>query len=196
MEGSNIAPESRLFAAGANPEELMDNKFTRSRAFVPTAWLGYGSDVNHFHAGGGLNIRGYAGYVLPKNINNAQVSLYSGNSGLAANIEIDVDRLIPLRPGKIAEYVHIDAYLFADAGAISANFKQGDFGLNKDTDVETGLLMSAGTGTAFTIKRWGKHDEIRPLTLRVDFPLFLNNTPFVDGEYLRYRWVVGVNRSF
>jgi aminopeptidase N len=196
MEGSNIAPESRLFVAGANPEELMDNKFTRSRTFIPTAWLGYGADVNHFHAGGGLNIRGYAGYVLPKNIDNSQVSLYAGNSGLAANIEIDIDRLIPLRPGKIAEYMHIDAYLFADAGAISANFKQGDFGLNKDTYVETGLLMSAGAGTAFTIKRWGKHDEIKPLTLRVDFPLFLNNTPFVDGEFLRYRWVVGVNRAF
>lgn len=196
MDGSDIAPESRLFLAGANPEEMMDNKFIRSRAFIPTSWLGYGADVNHFHAGGGLNIRGYAGYVVPKNSDNSQLPLYAGNSGMAVNMEIDFDRLVPFRPGKISEYLHLDAYLFADAGALSANFKQGEFGLTKDLVAETNLMMSAGGGTALTIKRWGRHDEIKPFTIRVDFPLFLSNTPFVDGQYLRYRWIIGVNRAF
>jgi aminopeptidase N len=54
------APESGLFFAGANPEEMMENKFVRSKAFVPNEWLGYGAAINHFQQGGGLNLRGYA----------------------------------------------------------------------------------------------------------------------------------------
>jgi hypothetical protein len=87
LAGSNIAPESQLYVAGANSEEMMDNKFIRSRAFVPTDWLGYGNNVNHFQAGGGLNIRGYAGYLLPVNTNNTQVYVYSGTNGASCNAE-------------------------------------------------------------------------------------------------------------
>ncbi len=196
MDGSNIAPESQLYLAGANPEEMMDNKFIRSRAFVPTNWLGYGNDVNHFHAGGGLNIRGYAGYVMPKDISNTQVYLFTGRSGSSVNMEVDFDKLVPFSPGRFASYVHLDTYLFADAGYISTEFKAGEYGLTEDKMVSSDLLASAGTGIALTIKRWGKLDEAKPLTLRFDMPLFLNNTPFVDGEYLRFRWIAGISRSF
>lgn len=194
--GTNIAPESQLNLAGANSEEMMDNKFIRSRAFVPTSWLGYGNDVNHFQAGGGLNIRGYAGYLVPVNTNNTQVYLYSGNNGAALNAELDFDKFIPLNPKRLSKYFHIDSYLFGDMGVLQTKFKAGEYGFAKNTTVATTVMASAGAGVAFTIKRWLNYDEVRPFTVRFDMPLFLNNTPFVDGEYMKFRWVVGVNRSF
>jgi hypothetical protein len=62
--GTMLADESMLFAAGSNPEDLMDNKYTRSNGFIPPSWGEYGAMTNHFTAGGGLNLRGYSGYVL------------------------------------------------------------------------------------------------------------------------------------
>jgi hypothetical protein len=42
----------------------MDNKYTRSNGFIPPSWGEYETMTNHFTAGGGLNLRGYSGYVL------------------------------------------------------------------------------------------------------------------------------------
>lgn len=196
LAGTNVAPESRLFLAGANPEDMMENKFIRSRAFVPTDWLGYGVNYNHFQAGGGLNVRGYAGYIIPKDVQNTQVQLYSGNNGASVNLELDVDGLVPFTPGKLASYLHLDAYLFGDAGVIQRTFQAGEFGLSKKQDVESGLMASAGAGFALTLKKWGQWDKAKPLTLRLDLPFFLNSSPFVDGEYLKFRWIVGVSRAF
>ncbi|MCU0442773.1 MAG: M1 family metallopeptidase [Bacteroidia bacterium] len=196
ITGDDIAPESQLFLAGANPEEMMENKFIRSRAFVPTSWLAYGNNTNHFHAGGGLNIRGYAGYLVPDNVLNTQVYLYAGNLGGSMNIELDFDKFINFKPKKLQKYFHIDSYLFADAGMIGNTFKQGEFGLTQKRDVNSNIMVSAGAGMVFTIKRWLNYDAFKPFALRFDVPLFLNNTPFVDGEYIRYRWILGINRSF
>ncbi|MEZ4739918.1 MAG: hypothetical protein R2818_11335 [Flavobacteriales bacterium] len=44
----------------------MENKYVRSIGLVPYEWLGYGADVNSFQQGGGLGLRGYAGYLAPK----------------------------------------------------------------------------------------------------------------------------------
>ncbi|MFN9520281.1 MAG: hypothetical protein ACK574_11210, partial [Bacteroidota bacterium] len=62
--------------------------------------------------------------------------------------------------------------------------------------INTGWMASAGSGFALTIKKWGKLDKAKPLTIRVDLPLFLSNSPFVDGQNLRMRWLVGLNRAF
>jgi hypothetical protein len=196
LTGTNIAPESKLNAAGANNEQMMDNKYMRSLAFVPTAWLGYGNNVNHLQVGGGLNVRGYAGYALPVNVSGNQVQLFSGNSGASFNAELEFDKLVKLEPRWFKNYFHLDAYLFADAGVLSNQFKAGEYGLLADKKVTSNVLVSSGVGAALTIKRWGKLDEIKPLTLRFDAPLFLSNTPFVDGQYVRFRWVVGVSRAF
>jgi hypothetical protein len=196
MTGSNVAPESRLNVAGANNEELMDNKFTRSAAFFPSNWAGYGNNINHFHAGGGLNIRGYAGYVLPQAVGNNQVQLFTGMSGMSWSGELEFDKLIRFQPRYISEYIHIDAYLFADIGFIHNEFKAGEFGLLSNKGVTSNLLMSAGNGFNILIKKWGKLDELKPLGIRIDMPWLINNTPFVDGNYFRYRWLIGVNRCF
>lgn len=196
MGGKNVAPESRLYLAGMNPEDMMENKFIRSRAFVPTEWLGYGTNYNHFQAGGGLNIRGYAGYVVPKGVDNTQVQLYSGDNGASVNLELDLDGLVTFNPGKLASYLHLDTYLFGDAGMMQRRLQSGEMGFTEKKEVESGLMASAGAGCALTIKKWGKWDKAKPLTLRFDVPAFLNSTPFVDGEYLKFRWIVGVNRAF
>jgi hypothetical protein len=196
MTGNNVAPESMLNVAGANSEDMMENKFIRSRAFVPTNWLGYGNDVNHFHAGGGLNIRGYAGYALPTTNGSSQVWLYKGMSGASFSGELDFDRLIKFEPRKLKNLLHLDLYLFGDVGFIQNNFKTGEFGLTSNQTITGKILASAGTGAALTIKRWGRLDEIKPLTIRFDVPWFINSTPFVDGEHIKFRWIMGISRSF
>ena len=196
MTGSDIAAESKLNVAGANSEQLMDNKFVRSLAFVPTGWLGYGANVNHFQHGGGLNVRGYAGYALPYNVGNNQVQLFAGNSGASFNGELDLDRLVKFEPKIFKNTFHLDVYLFGDAGIIQNKFKTGEYGLAANQTVTSDVLISAGTGAVLTIKRWGKLDEIKPLAIRFDMPWLLNNTPFVDGDYFKLRWIVGVSRAF
>jgi len=84
-----------LYLAGANPEELMDNKYTRSQGFFDPSWAGFGSGTNYFQSGGGLNLRGYAGYLAPqKDKNGNLVYTYKGNSGAAINTEIEFDKLL------------------------------------------------------------------------------------------------------
>lgn len=197
MHGANIAPESKLYTAGANNEQLMDDKFLRSQMVVPSAWLGYGVNVNHLHAGGGLNIRGYAGYLLPTNENGIKYFTYAGSSGASINAELELDRLVKFEPAKLKKYFHLDVYLFGDAGVLQHQFKTGEVvGLTSNQTVTTNLLFNGGIGTALTIKRWGVLDEVKPLTLRLDFPLVINHTPFVDGQFVGYRWIVGISRAF
>ncbi len=183
ITGTHIAPESQLYLAGANPEEMVENKYTRSAGIVPASWASYGDNYNHFQAGGGLNIRGYAGYYTPVNDNNKQYLLYSGNKGAAINMELDFDNYIRFKP-RLLNNFHMDMYLFGDAGILQQN------------TVSTNLMASAGPGLALTVKRWAYFDELKPLTIRFDMPVYLSNTPFVDQENFQFRWLIGVNRSF
>ncbi len=196
MAGTNIAAESQLFLSGSNEEDMMENKFLRSRAFVPVNWLGYGNNTNHFQASGGLNIRGYAGYLIPRNVDNVQVYMYKGQNGGVVNFELDLDGLVRFKPRYLANVLHLDIYLFGDAGIMSNDFKTGEYGLTRNMTVSTDLMACGGGGFAFTIKKWGQMDKAKPLTIRMDFPLLLNSSPFEDGQYFRYRWQVGLNRSF
>lgn len=198
MTGSNAAPESQLFLAGANPEEMAENKFTRSAGIIPQNMFTYGANVNNFQQGGGLNIRGYAGYLAPVTANGNQYFLYKGNSGAAVNVELDYDKFINIPPKGMLKYFHLDSYLFGDAGILQSNnpmITETVFPASY-SKVTTPLTVSAGAGFALTVKRWGSRDDVKPLTLRFDMPLFLNNTPFVDNEYVKYRWIVGINRAF
>ncbi|MES2561025.1 MAG: M1 family aminopeptidase [Bacteroidota bacterium] len=198
MTGSNAAPESQLFLAGANPEEMAENKYVRAAGVIPQDLFVYGDNVNNFQYGGGLNIRGYAGYLAPVSANGNQYFLYKGNSGASINVELDYDKLITIPPKGFLRIFHLDSYLFGDAGMLQSNNP-----LIAETvvpasfaNITSPLMVSAGAGFALTVKRWGGRDEIRPLTIRFDMPLFLNNTPFVDSEYIKFRWVLGINRAF
>ncbi len=189
--GNNWASESMLYAAGANPEQLMDNKYTRSVAFFPTAWDGFGSDVNHFQAGGGLNLRGYAGYLMPQTDWYGGVrNTYKGTSGYSENVEIefqDLFRYVKKKLPKASRYVAVQTYLFGDIGAINFNFQTEKLAMSD-------FRADAGLGCALTLKF--PPLQVRPLTIRFDVPLFLNSTPYTNSNYVQMRWVVGINRAF
>ena len=196
--GTNIPGESALFLAGANPEELMENKYTRSIGFIPDSWRTItATDMNHFQQGGGLNLRGYAGYFVAEKRNGATMIGYKGRSGAAVNAEIDFDNYIKLRPKFTRNWLHTDVYLFADAGAIElSSYDATQYWNSQPTTMWSDIRLDAGLGLAFTIKRWGVFEKAQPLTLRFDMPFVVNRPPFANPDYAEFRWVVGVNRSF
>lgn len=186
--GSNWAKESSLFLAGANPEEMMDNKFTRSIGFFDNTWFGFGNTTNHFHYGGGLNLRGYAGYYCLYEKNGKQYFTYRGNTGIAANFELEFDRLIKFKPKFHANIFTLNTYLFSDLGVI-------DYNVADDFIQLANFRVDAGIGAALTIKRWGYLEKIKPLTIRFDMPLFLNTPPYLE-KFFQFRWIIGVGRAF
>ena len=188
--GLRIANESSLFLSGANPEELMENKFTRSVGFLDKNWLGFGNNINHFQQGGGLNLRGYAGYLAPYQDKQGNIiATYKGLSGTSFNIEIEFDELLTLMPKKLRSTFKFDTYLFSDAGIINANLPGEKI---KFAD----LRMDAGFGTTLSIKKWGPLQLVNPLVMRFDMPIALNRTPAVSPDFFLYRFVVGINRAF
>ncbi len=190
MTGDRVPFESSLFLAGASPEEMMDNKFVRSKGFVPEDWRGYGAGVNHFQHGGGLNLRGYAGYVATEEDHHDSIRyIYRGQSGAAFNAELDLDRLIPLRPKWTRNWLHFDLYLFGDVGVLNYSTPEEDLKL-------AGIRGDAGVGAALTIKKFGPLEMVQPLTIRFDMPLYLSNSPAKSPDNFDFRYVVGINRAF
>ncbi|HXB11944.1 MAG TPA: hypothetical protein VNZ45_08170, partial [Bacteroidia bacterium] len=212
--GTNVPYESALYAAGINPEGLMDNAFTRAQGIVPQDWTGYGSSIGHFQEGGGLNLRGYAGYVLPEVDSKGNLEFaYNGNSGAAINAELDLNDPantagkgyfvnhpvnylnIPALLSRFVQVVsksciNLTTYLFGDAGVININ-------PNYSRNLElSSIRADAGVGVALTIQRWGPLQTVKPLTIRLDMPLFLNEPPASDEGYVQWRWVIGISRCF
>jgi len=183
MDGSDYAPESLVLLSGANNRELMDNKYTRAAGWFPEDWTTYSSDFNHFHHGGGLNIRGFSGYIASNTDESDTFAIFAGTRGASVNAELSASRWMNKTTGKLSRYVNIDPYLFCDAGI-----------LGNDNDQYSDLRLNAGFGTAFTL-RSRRYNKTRPLIIRIDLPLFLNRVP-EDQEYLGFRYLVGVNRAF
>ena len=192
--GTGTTPrESQLYLAGASPEELMENKYTRSVGMTPYEWLGYGDAVTNFQQGGGLGLRGYAGYLAPEVTDDGKtVMSYRGNTGIAASGELDLDGLVRFKPGKLARYLHLDVYLFGDVGTMG--YRPGKTA--KERLVLAEPRADAGAGVAFTIKRWGPLTDLKPLTIRFDMPLVLSALPATETDHFGYRYVVGIGRSF
>ncbi len=191
ITGMNIAEESMLNLAGANMEQMLESKYTRSRGWIPEEWLGYGASTNHFQAGGGLNLRGYAGYLAPVTAGNSAANLYQGNTGASVSAEIDFDQYFRIKPKFTRNWLKIDAYLFGDAGYIGDSRRIID-----DKMLSSPLRADAGIGSALNIYRWGKRNLIKPLTLRFDMPFYLNTAPYTDKNFVQMRWLFGIGRSF
>jgi aminopeptidase N len=189
--GSKLPSESMLFASGANPEELMENKYTRSMGLIPPDWGKYGIVTNHFNAGGGLNLRGYSGYLLAQTDATGSINYnYKGTTGASASVELEFGKLFKfLNVRKINNALKVNPYLFADAGAINTN-QPGKAIVMSD------LIADAGIGTTLSIQKWGPLTGIKPLVLRFDMPLFLNRLPYAEKDYVQLRWVVAINRAF
>ncbi len=186
--GNNIPLESRIYLQGANPEEMMDNKYTSA----PVLWnnTSFGSNIGNYQwLSGGLNIRGMSNYAAPISDSIYGTPLYAGNKGFSISSELDFDQFINLQPKWFKKWLHVDAYVFGDAGML---FGPGQI-LNQ---LSSGITADAGIGTAYTVKSWGKFSKAKPFTLRIDFPFFINRLPATaTGQYLDFRVVFGINRA-
>jgi aminopeptidase N len=189
--GNNIPIESALYVAGANNEELMDNKYTRSMGFIPPSFGGFGNSTNHFTAGGGLNLRGYSGYLLPQVAKDGTVRYnYAGTTGAAFNTEIEFGELLKFMNFKfLKNSIKVNPYLFGDAGTINTNFTYEPWQMSD-------LMYDAGVGATFSIVKWGPLYNIAPLTIRFDMPLFISRLPYAEKDYFQFRWMIGINRAF
>ncbi len=198
--GSRMPAESALFLAGASPETMMDNKYTRSMGFVPAGWTGYSPyETNHFQEGGGLNLRGYAGYFAFDRRNGAEYIAYRGRSGAALNVEIDFTNYCRWQPALTRSWLALDLYAFADAGVMElSRYTPDQDGYPVSTPAEkiSDLRMDAGLGAAATIKKWGPFEKAKPLTIRFDMPVFLSRPPYGAPQYWGARWLIGVSRAF
>lgn len=198
--GTNLPYESLLFAAGANPEEAMENKYTRSIGFAPESWEGISryepGKLSQGGLGGGLNLRGYSGYFMADERDGKILLAYKGRSGAAVNAELDFDEYINLKPKFTRKWLKVDAYLFADAGIMElSSYELPDFHTITPTKMWSDVRVDAGLGMAFTVKKWWHFTKAKPLTLRVDFPFLLNRPSFSDPQYGAFRYVIGINRA-
>jgi hypothetical protein len=186
--GNNIPTESALYVAGANPEEMMDSKYTRAMGiFQP---FNFGATTGNFAAGGGLNLRGYMGYLLPSVDAKGNYHYnYKGTSGASVNAELDFSKYFSFITRATKQNIAFGTYLFGDAGVINTNYVNQAFALSD-------VMIDAGIGTTLTIQKWGKLQTLKPLTIRADFPLFINRLPYAESNYFQFRWMIGVSRAF
>lgn len=197
--GSNLPYESMLWLSGADPEEMMDNKYTRSIGFVPEDWTGFSqNDMNHFQQGGGLNLRGYAGYLIADERNGEVLIGYKGRSGLSGNIEVEFDRYINLRPKFTRNWLKVNMYAFADAGIIELSRVNNlnNYWNATPTTMWSNVRVDAGLGMAVTVKKWWWMQKAQPLTLRFDVPMYVNRAPYANSDNFAFRYVFGINRAF
>lgn len=193
--GEAVPLESQLFLAGANFEELLDHKFTRSRGFIPPNMFWGGTQPGHFQVGGGLNIRGYNGYIAPAfNPEGTDYEpLFAGNSGISGSIEWDFEKYLGIHNrSQSLQWLRIQLYGFSDAGVLTS---RGLMELGEPGAYASPFRMNAGLGSLFTIKKWGNRDAINPFTLRFDFPFFLNR-PHFGSDFVAFRWLVGIGQTF
>ncbi len=196
--GNQLPYESALYMAGSNPEEQMENKYTRSIGFIPEKWEGNSRyNVNHFEQGGGLGLRGYAGYFAPDNHNGTEMVGYKGRSGASVNLELGFENYMPWRPRALRSWLHANVYAFGDAGIMELSYfnSPNQYFIIPSTTWGS-VHVDAGIGCAFTIKNWGVFEKAKPLTIRLDLPIFLNRPPYGNDQYATFRYVIGVNRAF
>lgn len=189
--GSGQPAESQLYAAGANPEEIQDNKYVRDLTMYP---LSSDRKNRNLQLGGGLNLRGFAGYALPHSVGDSVKTFYRGNSGASVNGEFDFSGWFSFLP-KIS-MANMNVYLFGDAGIMA--YPSGFQTIN------SGVLADAGLGLVLNIKNWGllvpkkqrpALTAAAPLRIRLDMPLFLSAVP-QGQENLAFRWLLGINKAF
>lgn len=184
MDGANVAPESLLLLSGGNTVDQMDNRYTRSIGWFSQDPFGFDRNGSHFQMGGGLNIRGYSGFAVTNNTDTDTFMIYSGTRGASISTELDLGNLVKLSVGKINRYISINPYLFADAGV-----------LGNQRDQWSGLRVDAGLGSIISL-RVPKLSGTKPLNIRFDMPFFLNRIPQEQSDYVAFRYIMGINRSF
>jgi aminopeptidase N len=54
----------------------------------------------------------------------------------------------------------------------------------------------AGIGTSITIKKWGLLEKVKPLTIRLDMPIYLSHAPALVTNNFQFNWLLGIARAF
>ncbi len=127
------------------------------------------------------------GYQPPQQLSDGSiVNTYKGQTGAAFNTELEFSDLVKIkRKNWITNTFNLTTYLFADAGVI--NYTTTSSAALKMADIR----MDAGLGSAFTIKKFGVLQKVKPLTIRFDIPFFLNSIPAAGSQnYIQYRFVI------
>ncbi len=187
--GNSYAPESMLYLAGANPESRYNNPLSRSAGIIPNDWGTYGNQANNFHESGGLNLRGYAGYVAPYQApGDIQKLTYRGTSGASVSAELPWTELLNMHMGGLERYGRFSSYIFGDLGVINANLPGEDIQW-------ASARADAGIGAYCEIEQWGKYTDLNPVVIRFDVPFWVNS-PAAGEDYIAFRWVLGVSKTF
>jgi hypothetical protein len=199
--GNALPTESAIYLNGANPEEQADNKYYRSAFAANNTYNATQLDgFSLLQMGGGLNVRGYTGYLGVAGAPGNLTVDYKGNSGASLNIEAEFDKYIKWHPKALRNWLKAEPYIFTDAGLISGDVYNSTMPFNNliTKGIQGKLRADAGLGCAFTIKHWGRYEKANPLTLRVDCPILLNTVPaaYPYSFVSLRRWVLGVGRSF
>ncbi|MFC1733654.1 hypothetical protein ACFL6I_25425 [candidate division KSB1 bacterium] len=182
--------ESVLYLSDNDKASFMADGFTRARGFIPQTCLGYGLISRHFQYGGGLNLRGYSGYIASDvNEDGTIIPVYYGKSGAAVNMELEFNKIFQSQNPNHDHFFNVKTYLFSDIGVINSNEFDNKLLFSK-------IRIDAGIGMALNIQQWGLFDRIKPLTVRIDFPLFLNRPPAIEPNYFNFRWIFGLKRAF
>jgi aminopeptidase N len=186
---ANIPLESQLLLGSANFEDMLEHKWTRTGGWMNSSLFWPGTTTGNLRAVGGLHIRGYAGYLAPAtNPQTGEIQyLFAGNSGASASAEWDFDDYLPTSLAPFKKYLSSDFYIFSDAGWLTSAQTSELFGGRHPSP----FRMNAGLGSRFHLHTWGKRNALRPLTFRVDFPLFLNRPPASEA-FLAFRWQIGL----
>ena len=188
--GDHWADESKLTLSGANSEEMMDSKFTRSEGFISSNYMDYDYRTNYFHSAGGLNIRGYNGYFAPEFNEDGSLNAlnHKGISGASINAEIDFTAYLPYS----VRMNSITSYLFTDAGIITNEI----ITKNNYKDIFSKIRADAGIGFTYTFDKFSPIESVKPFIIRFDIPFFLNRPPASDEDFVEMRWIIGINRAF
>ncbi len=185
--GTNWPTESKLFLSGSSPEEMLNSANSKLIGIIPEKYLENSYSYNNFHSSGGLNLRGYTGYFSPEfNYQGKIISLNnSGISGASINTEISFSSFMLRRIlGN-----KINTYFFADAGTITnENISKSNY-----KDIFIDLRADAGIGFTYSFSNFGSLEKIKPIVLRLDLPLFLNRPPGTDDDFVKFRWLFGIN---
>ena len=150
---------------------------------------GFDYTLGNFHTSGGLNLRGYAGYLAPEEKKDGTLSSSNyGTSGASFTTEIDFSSYLP----QVLQNQGFASYLFADIGVISSE----NLNRNNIREAFSEVRADAGIGVTYTLRNWGPLEMIRPFTIRLDIPFFLNRPPATDKDFVQMRWVIGIDRAF
>lgn len=213
--GSTPTPESVLYVANANPEESFNNAIYRDFGMINWRANQAGqsnpiSTSSNFinptiQANGGLNLRGFDNYSIPKSVKQANgtdtvLAFFRGNQGAAINANWDFSTLFDWVP-KI-KMVAINPYLFGDAGCIGMPLtSKNSMGNMITKSVNSGLLADAGLGVNLNLKSFNllfKNRAMRgsrPLNIKVDFPIWRNAIQPND-TFLKFRMRLSVGTVF